>query len=318
MVRRGGGNLTLVVGSSSVSFSSPTSPRTSPRRRRRAMPGSSRVVVARRGPVQIVAAALAPPARLRRTRLPKAVLGGSSPLASFRSFRGGGAAAERGRAETFLTCAGPRLGWGRVRGRGSPRSPPHAAPCVPSETPPARSKESGGRGEGQGWEAREEEGGTSPRADGGGEGESLSGAIPDARRNALRGATRERAGSAAGDAPPLLGESARLGLFLELSPAPLRSATRWRARSRASIIPPWDPPTSASVPARASPKSPPAPTRARGQDQRRRPSMRRASPPSSAARVAGTGARSASTPPRAVRLPARSSPSSSSAARVNR
>lgn len=268
---------------------------------------------------------LHPRGRDGRTRLPKAVLGGSSPLASFRSFRGGARRPNAPAApKTFLTLRGTpsRDGDGSegawiaavAASRRALRSFRRRFACA---------VEGKRRGEGEGSGVGGEGGRRGERVrarTGGGGGESRCRVrFRDARRNAPpgrdSGARRERR---AGDAPPPPRRERAPWLVPRTfagaasSPPPAGGA---RARARPSSSRPWDPPTSASVPRGLSRGNQmPAPTRARGPRSTAAPvSMRRASPPSSAARVAGDGALAPRPRRRALcACPRESSPSSSS------
>ena len=168
------------------------------------------------------------------------------------------------------------------RGRGSPRSPPHAAPCVPSERrfACAVEEESGGaraRGRG-GRRGREEGGNESARGRGGGGGESRCRVrFRDARRNAPLGRDSGAPGAPrAGTHRLLLSARARaLACSSNFRRRRFVSATCWRrARARASIIvPPLGPADVGERSARAvARRSNAAHRRAREvQDQRRRP-----------------------------------------------
>ena len=249
MVRRGGGNLSLVVDPRRCSFSSPTSPR-----RRRAPSSSSGDVgiAARRrrapGTRQIVAAALAPPARLRRTHA--AAEGGARgfvPARVFSVFSGGGAAAERaGGAEDVPHLArDPVSRWGRVRGgvdRRGRRLTPRLA--FLQETLRLRGRRKGGARARVRVEAREGGGGTSRARTGEGGGGAVVGCDPGRAPKRAPGRDSSAPGAPRGGRTALLlGESARLGLFPNFRRRRFVSATRWRrARSRASIIiPPLGP-----------------------------------------------------------------------------
>ena len=185
---------------------------------------------------------LHPRGRDGRTRLPKAVLGGSSPLASFRSFRGGARRPNAPAApKTFLTLRGTpsRDGDGSegawiaavAASRRALRSFRRRFACA---------VEGKRRGEGEGSGVGGEGGRRGERVrarTGGGGGRVVVGCDSGTRAETRPwGATRERAGSAArGTHRLLLGESARLGLFLELSPAPLRLRHLLAARALARV-----------------------------------------------------------------------------------
>ena len=246
MVRRGGGNLTLVVDPRRCSFSSPPSPRRRRRlRRRRTGEQRRRASSSRAGDPS----RSSPPRSLHprgpdgRTRLPKAVLGGSSPLASFRSFRGGARRPNAPAApKTFLTLRGTpsRDGDGSegawiaavAASRRALRSFRRRFACAVEGKRRGEGEGSGVGGEGgrRGERVRARDGG-------GGRGRVVVGCDSGTRAETRPwGATRERAGSAArGTHRLLLGESARLGLFLELSPAPLRLRHLLAARALARV-----------------------------------------------------------------------------------
>ena len=237
------------------SFSSPdvaaeeaSSPPSSSGRRRNRRASSSRAGdPSRSSPPR----SLHPRGRDGRTRLPKAVLGGSSPLASFRSFRGGARRPNAPAApKTFLTLRGTpsRDGDGSegawiaavAASRRALRSFRRRFACA------VEGKRRGeGEGSGVGGEGGRRGERVRARTGGGGGGESLSGAIPGRAPKRAPGA---RLGSAPG-APRggrTASSSARARALACSSNFRRRrfvSATCWRrARSRASIIiPPLGP-----------------------------------------------------------------------------